>query len=232
MDAEPPTNPAAAPSFRIRTAAWASTSGSLFWLVGELEPRLRRELVWSGTVKAEVTVLSADGRTVVTRLLDVSSTENSFAIRVPEEGDIPDAEYAVRVRVSPEADANVALSDTARVLLARAPRGLSEPLVWRRGPSTGPRFVQTATSRFQRQDRLRLEFATRLDSAPAGRLVDRAGSMLQVPVVVTSRSDEAEGGLRWIVAEVALAPLAQGEYEVEVEVPSGGTHSFKFTLVP
>jgi hypothetical protein len=232
LGAVPPVNPAAAPSFRIRTASWASTSGSSFWVVGELEPRLRRELVWSGTVKAEVTVLSADGRAVVTRLVDVPSTENSFALRVPEQGDIPDAEYAVRVRVSPEADANVALSDTARVMLARAPRGLSEPLVWRRGPSTGPRFVQTATSRFQRQDRLRLEFATRLDSAPVGRLVDRTGGILQVPVVVTSRADEGEEGLRWIVAEVALAPLAQGEYEVEVEVPSGGTHSFKLTLVP
>ncbi len=232
LDAEPPTNPAAAPSFRIRTAAWASTDGSSFWVVGELEPRLRRELVWSGTVKAEVTVLAADGRTVATRALDVPSGENSFALRVPEQGDIPDAEYAVRVRVSPEADATVALSDTARVMLARAPRGLSEPLVWRRGLSTGPRFVQTATSRFQRQDRLRLEFATRLDSLPTGRLVDRAGNILQVPVVATSRPDEGDEGLRWIVAEVALAPLAQGEYEVEVEVPSGGTHSFKFTLVP
>jgi hypothetical protein len=77
-----------------------------------------------------------------------------------------------------------------------------------------------------------LEFATRIDNAAVGRLVDRAGNILQVPVVVTSRADEGEEGLRWIVAEVALAPLAQGEYEVEVEVPSGGTHSFKFTLVP
>lgn len=232
LEAAPPINPAAAPSFRIRTAAWASTSGSSFWVVGELEPRLRRELVWSGTVKAEVTVLSADGGVVVTRVLDVQPDQNSFGVRVPEQGDIPDAEYAVRVRIFPEADTTVTLSGTARVALARAPRGLSEPLVWRRGPSTGPRFVQTATSRFQRQDRLRLEFATRLDGTPIGRLVDRAGNVLQVPVVAQSRPDEDEVGLRWVVAEVALAPLAQGEYEVEVEVPSGGTHNFRFSLVP
>ena len=111
----------------------------------------------------------------------MSPSENSFALRVPEQGEMADEDYAVRVRVYPEGDASVALTDTARVALGRAPRGLSEPLVWRRGPTTGPRYVQTATTRFRREDRLRLEFATRLDGAPQARLVDRTGSPLQVP---------------------------------------------------
>ena len=185
--AEPPAS--APPSFRIRTAAWASTDGALFWVVGELDPRLRRELVWTADVKAEVTVVAGDGRQVLTRTLDVMPAENSFALRVPEQGELPDEDYAVRVRVYPEGDASVALTDTARVALGRAPRGLSEPLVWRRGPTTGPRYVQTATTRFRREDRLRLEFATRLDGAPQARLVDRTGSPLQVPVASTARAD-------------------------------------------
>jgi hypothetical protein len=229
----PATTPGPAPpSFRVRTAAWASTAGSSFWVVGELDSRLRRELVWSAATTAEVTVLAADGRPVLMRTIDLPPSENSFALRVPEQGEVPPGEYAVRVRIYPEADATVALSDTARVALARAPRGLSEPLVWRRGLSTGPRFVQTATSRFQRQDRLRLEFATRIDGEPVGRLVDRAGGLLQVPVTTTSRLDASEQGLRWVVAELALSPLAPGEYEVEVEMASGGRHSFPFTIVP
>ena len=228
--AEP--SPSAPPSFRIRTAAWASTDGALFWVVGELDPRLRRELVWTAAVKADVTVVGSDGRQVLTRALDVSPSENSFALRVPEQGELPDEDYAVRVRIYPEGDASVALTDTTRVALGRAPRGLSEPLVWRRGPTTGPRFVQTASTRFRREDRLRLEFATRLDAAPQARLVDRTGSPLQVPVASTTRADAGDEGLRWVVAEVTLAPLAAGDYEIELELAGGASHGFPFSIVP
>ena len=228
--AEPPSS--APPSFKIRTAAWASTDGALFWVVGELDPRLRRELVWTAAVKAEVTVVAGDGRQVLTRALSMSPSENSFALRVPEQGELPDEDYAVRVRVYPEGDAGVALTDTARVALGRAPRGLSEPLVWRRGPTTGPRYVQTATTRFRREDRLRLEFATRLDGAPQARLVDRTGSPLQVPVASTVRADAGDEGLRWVVAEVTLAPLAAGDYEIELELAGGVSHGFPFSVVP
>jgi hypothetical protein len=228
--AEP--RPSAPPSFRIRTAAWASTDGALFWVVGELDPRLRRELVWTATVKAEVTVMAGDGRQVLTRALDVSPTENSFALRVPEQGELSDEDYAVRVRIYPEGDAGVALTDTARVALGRAPRGLSEPLVWRRGPTTGPRYVQTAGTRFRREDRLRLEFATRLDGASQARLVDRTGSPLQVPVASSARADADDEGLRWVVADVTLAPLATGDYEIELELAGGVTTSFAFSIVP
>ena len=60
-----------------------------FWVVGELDPRLRRELVWTATVKAEVTVMAGDGRQVLTRTLDVPPAENSFALRVPDQGRFP-----------------------------------------------------------------------------------------------------------------------------------------------
>ena len=228
--AEPP--PSAPPSFRIRTAAWASTDGALFWVVGELDPRLRRELVWTSSVKADVTVVAGDGRQVLTRALDVLPSENSFALRVPEQGELPDEDYAVRVRIYPEADASVALTDTTRVTLGRAPRGLSEPLVWRRGPTTGPRYVQTASTRFRREDRLRLEFATRIDGVPQARMVDRTGSLLQVPVASTARADADDEGLRWVVADVTLAPLAAGDYEIEIELTGGVKTSVVFSVVP
>ncbi len=228
--AEP--SPSLPASFRIRTAAWASTDGSSFWLVAELDPRLKRDLVWSATVKAEVTVMAGDGKQLFTKVLDVPAAENSFALRVPEQGEIPDEDYAVRVRIYPEGDQSVALSDTARVALGRAPRALSEPLVWRRGPTTGPRHVQTASTRFRREDRLRLEFATRLDDTPQARLVDRTGSPLQVPVAATTRADRDDEGLRWVVAEVTLAPLAAGDYEIELELAGGVATSFAFSVVP
>jgi VWFA-related protein len=229
------TAPGASPrraSFTIRTAAWAGPTGGSFWIVGELDSRLRRELVWTSNVKAEVTVLAADGSPVLTTTLDVPPSDSTFAVRVPDRGVAEPTEYAVRVRVYPEADTNVSLTDTARVAMSRAPRGLSEPLVWRRGPTTGPRFVQTTATGFQRQDRLRLEFATLSDGKPSARLVDRVGNPLQVPVSASIRPDAQDPALRWVVAELALAPLAAGSYEVELELTAGMRHSFQFSVVP
>jgi hypothetical protein len=114
----------------------------------------------------------------------------------------------------------------------RAPRGdeLGTPVVWRRGPSTGPRHLQTADPRFSRSERIRLELATTVTGTAAARLLDRAGQPLQVPVQVSARPDES-GQFRWIVADAALAPLAPGQYSIEVTL---GTlrQTFDMTLVP
>ena len=104
--------------------------------------------------------------------------------------------------------------------------------MWHRGPTTGPRFVQTTATRFQRQERVRLEFATLLDGKPSARLVDRVGNPLQVPVTASIRTDEQDPNLRWVVAEVALAPLAPGNYEVELELTASTRLSFLFSVVP
>jgi hypothetical protein len=218
--------------FNIRTAAWANPSGGSFWIVGELDLRLRRELVWTSNVKAEVTVLAGDGSQVLSTTIDVPPADAAFALRVPERDGADVSEYAVRVRIFPEADTSVSLTDTARVSMGRAPRGISEPLVWHRGPTTGPRFVQTTATRFQRQERVRLEFATLLDGKPSARLVDRVGNPLQVPVTASIRADDQDPNLRWVVAEVALAPLAPGSYEVELELTASTRHSFPFSVVP
>jgi hypothetical protein len=100
--------------------------------------------------------------------------------------------------------------------------------MWRRGGSTGPQFVRTADPRFQRSDRLRLELATDTNMATA-RLLDRLGKALQVPVQVSERAD-AEG-IRWIVADVTLAPLAPGDYAIEVTA-GGAIQVTGFRVVP
>ena len=65
---------------------------------------------------------------------------------------------------------------------------------------------------------MRLELPVEGDAKPgAGRVLDRAGQPLQVPVTVGERLDEATGQ-RWITADVVLAPLAGGDYAIEIEV--------------
>ena len=95
---------------------------------------------------------------------------------------------------------------------------LGEAVLSRRRPSTGPGYFRSADPRLARADRLRLELATSAPvttSPPAAALLDRAGKPLAVPLQVTTR-DDAAAGLRWIVVDAAIAPLAPGDYAIEV----------------
>lgn len=217
--------------FRIRTSSWMAPDGGTFWIVGELDYRMRQELEWTAGATADVVVLGADGTELLSQTLTVKPSEGGFAVRVPERGAVKPGEYAVQVQLRPDANDSVVLTDTARVVMS-APRGdeLGTPVVWRRGPSTGPRHLQTADARFSRSERIRLELATTVPGTAAARLLDRAGQPLQVPVQVSARPDDS-GQFRWIVADAVLAPLAPGQYTIEVTL---GTlkQTFEMMLVP
>jgi len=217
--------------FRIRTSSWSAPEGGTFWIVGELDYRTRQELEWTAGATADVMVLAADGTELLSQTLTVKPADGSFAVRVPERGAVTPGEYAVQVQLRPDANDSVVLTDTARVVMT-APRGeeLGTPVVWRRGPSTGPRHLQTADTRFSRSERIRLELATTVPGTAVARLLDRAGQPLQVPVQVSARPDES-GQFRWIVADAVLSPLAPGRYAIEVSL---GTlkQTFEMTLVP
>jgi len=217
--------------FRIRTSSWTTPEGGTFWIVGELDYRTRQELEWTASAMADVMVLAADGTELLSQTLTVKPSDGAFALRVPERGSVKPGEYAVQVQLRPDANDSVVLSDTARVVMA-APRGdeLGTPVVWRRGPSTGPRHLQTADSRFSRSERIRLELATSVPGDAAARLLDRAGQPLQVPVQVSARPDDS-GQFRWIVADAVLAPLAPGQYTIEVTL-GALKQSFEMLLVP
>jgi hypothetical protein len=109
---------------------------------------------------------------------------------------------------------------------------VGEAVIWRRGPSTGPQYQRTADLRFQRSERLRLEFATAAEAATGGtaRMLDRVGNRMQVPVPVTLRTD-AVSGMKWLMADAALAPLAPGDYAIEVTF-AGSTQVTGFRVVP
>jgi hypothetical protein len=154
---------------------------------------------------------------VTTRTLDIPANEGSFGIQVPDTGALGPGDYAVSVRLRPEAGSDVVMSDTVRVVVPQQTSPLGEAVMWRRGPSTGIQFLRTADPRFRRNERVKLEFAAGPGTSGAARLLDRAGKPLQVPVRVSERT-ETGTGLRWIVAEATLAPLAPGDYAIELAV--------------
>jgi hypothetical protein len=207
-------------SFRIRPSTWARADGASVggdaWIVGELDYRIRKELAWTAGAEAQVIVLAPDGAQVLSQTVTVPAGQGSFGVHVPESGSLRPGDYAVSVRVQPESGSDLAVTDTARLIIPDRASLLGEAVLWRRGPSTGPRYLRTADPRFQRNERLRLELATSADGAATAQVLDRAGKPLQIPVQATVRSDPA--GFRWIVVDAGLAPLAPGDYAIEVSL--------------
>ena len=206
--------------FRLRAASWTSQGAgdrpaAAVWLVGELDYTVRKDLAWSAGAVAEVSVVSATGQEVESRRIDVPSKDTTFTLRIPDSGGVAPGEYAVRIRVRPVQEMGVPLSDTARVIVPEQPSRIGEAVLWRRGPTTGPRYMVTADPRYQRSDRIRLEHATTAAGTATARMLDKMGNPIQVPVQVTDRPDES-GEFRWLVAESMLSPLAPGDYAIEL----------------
>ena len=216
-------------TFRVRPTVWTrtqgGTTGGAVWVVGELDFRTIRETGWSSGASGDVLLLSANGDQIGSSPIELPAGQGAFSVRVPTPTPLAPGDYAVRVRLrGREASA----SDTARVTVSEKPSPVGEALMWRRGGSTGPQYVRTADPRFQRSDRLRLELATDTNE-PTARLLDRLGKTLQVPVQVSERADA--DGIRWIVADVTLAPLAPGDYAIEVTA-GGASQVTGFRIIP
>jgi hypothetical protein len=105
--------------------------------------------------------------------------------------------------------------------------------VLRRGPSTGLNYVRADDGRFTRTERLRIEMPM-----PAG-ATSASGRVLTMqeqatPLVVTCKTEETTGQTIGI-ADVILAPLAVGEYVLELSYDVNGQRekaTYNFRIVP
>jgi hypothetical protein len=118
--------------------------------------------------------------------------------------------YAVRAEV---ASSGKRASDSLRIVVPADEDALGRPILFRRGPATGPAYAATSDRRFRRADRLRFDVPSEaaLETVTAV-LLGRNGRPLAVPVTLGERHDN---GTRYVTGEVVLAPLAVGDYLVE-----------------
>lgn len=107
---------------------------------------------------------------------------------------------------------------------------LRHVVLWKRGPSTGRDYVASEDPRLRRTERLRLEHATDMQGTATAQMLDAFGRPMVVPVQVTERPDPS-GNYRWIVADVVLAPLAPGEYSIELTIADMKVNTV-FQVVP
>jgi VWFA-related protein len=215
--------------FRVRPAAWTraenGSSGGTVWVTGELDFRTAREPGWTAGGRAEIMLLGADGGQLAFTRLDIPAGQRVFAVRLPVDGQLAPGDYAVRIRLR---GGDTEESDTARVIIPEQASAIGEAVLWRRNSTSGTQYLMTADPRYQRSDRLRLEHATAAAGTTA-RLLDRAGKPLPLPLQVSERADAA--GIRWVVVDLTLAPLATGDYAVEVAA-GGSTQITAFRIIP
>lgn len=200
----------------VRSAAWTRGSSSdspaaTLWIVGELDPQVRRQASKGGT--AEVTLRPLRGGAPVSRVVDVATDEATFEFELRgADAQLAPGEYSMELQFT-AADGEP-VGEFLRITLPDSLSSLGEAVLLRRGAATGPRYVRTADPRFHRTDRLRLELPTDATAPVSARLRDRRGGVLAVPVQISERTDEA-GQFRWIVVDVPLTSLAPGDYAIE-----------------
>jgi VWFA-related protein len=204
-------------------ASGASRPGRV-WVTAELDPSTLRDGGWAAGGTLMVSLATADGTAIGDAQGRLEPGSRFVAVelgtdRAPASGDL-----LVRLRMRP-AEGALPLTDTLRIPMPAAGVPAAAARLLRAGPATAQRPVPTADLRFRRTERARLELP--LAGGATGvtaELLDRAGTPIgAIPVTATLEPPDASG-TAWAAAEVALAPLAAGDYAVRVTVTrAGGT---------
>ncbi len=225
-------------------AGWswrAASSGSgpeaaTIWAAGEIDQQAGRMPEWQGGGTAVVSLMSSDGRTLAEQTVTLARGIRTFLASLTPEGGLQPGSCAVRLIVHPAAGALDSRDTINLVVPAGSGRlGVGRPMIERRGPFTGPRFVPTADARLRRQEIVRVNVPVAADVAfdrVTAEILDRNGQPLQIPVPVSDRADQAG---RWFSAEAGLAPLARGDYAMRIRFENGADREFvlrAFRIVP
>ncbi|HEY7499339.1 MAG TPA: VWA domain-containing protein [Vicinamibacterales bacterium] len=204
--------PVLRPDTRFHVHAAASIgAGAAVWVAGELQSGGRPDEFLEGS-KARIEAVGED--ISVNAEVTLKPAERTFLAKL----DLPSApKKMLDVRVRLESDSAVSAPLTGAVRLELEPF-VPQPMLFRRGVTTGNRLAPAADMRFSRTERVKIEIPIgAVEGAPVGgRVLDRGGLPTQVPVVMSERTDDTRQ--HWIVADVNLAALSPADYAVEVKL--------------
>jgi VWFA-related protein len=192
----------------------ASAPALVVWAVGEFGAGDE----WRTGAEVDLILTAPDGHTISTGHERVGPGLRSFRSALRSAGGLPAGDYTVRIRATPLGPNPEPLTEIFSVVVPA--NGLSGVLITRRGPATGNREMPSADARFRRNEQLRVDVPGPSSSTATARLLDRAGNAMAIPIAATVRTDP--DGARWISAPLALAPLAVGDYVIEISDGAGG----------
>ena len=170
-----------------------------------------------------------------TMTLAIDPGQRSIVVNGAAEEPLAPGRYSVRAELTARNARQPIQITTFATVPADAAEVGTGLLASRRGPSTGLAYVGTADPRFRRTERLRVEVPLAGDAfTGSGRLLTREGQATPLNVTFTTRTDE--GNKQQLgVGEVVLAPLAEGEYVLELSLAKNGKTdvvSYGFRIVP
>jgi VWFA-related protein len=205
----------------------------------ELDATTTKQPEWmtGGTLRLTIEperAIGAPAGASQTRVLAVDPGQRSILVNGAERP-LPAGQYVVRAELTARNSRMPIQVSTVTTVPADAAEIGSGALASRRGPSTGLGYIATADPRFRRTERLRIEVPLAGEGfTGAGRILTRDGQPTPLTVSITTRSD-AETSQQFGVAEVALAPLAAGEYVIELSLTRNGATnvvSYGFRMIP
>ena len=209
---------------RVQAAtAWTRDRTAIVRAVAELSRSTANGDDWGKGGQLEATLMNSAGKPVAKAT--ASLAPGTFAAQIPiaPASPLEPDDYEVVIRA--KGVAALGATESALFTLHADPLGTGT-LFFRRA---GPLEVPTADLRFRRTERLIVETPASLGTDIAARLLGRKGNSLNVPLTATIRDDA--DGTRWRRVEITLAPLAPGEYIVEIT--AGGDRTLSaFRVVP
>jgi VWFA-related protein len=173
----------------------------------------------------QVTAMDAAGTTLAAAASTIAPGARGASMRVPL-GKAPDGPVTIRVT----AKAGSAAPLDARVEARPNPSTLlGDAMVFRASPAGTSPLRPAADFQFRRTERVHVEWPIRgtLGRRDA-RLLNRTGQPLAVPVTVTER--EADGR-RALAADLQLAPLADGDYVIELTAGGAGEPERRYVAI-
>jgi VWFA-related protein len=196
-------------------AGWRPDATAAVWAVGEVSAAPE----WRGGADVDLLLVDKDGGTIATSRVEVPAGRRDFATKLAPPAGLSPGDYTVTARARGRGvDPNPTTASLV-VTVRDAAAANGNAVLIRRGPTTGNREVPTADIRFRRTDQLKLEIPAAGSNPGTGRLLDRNGKPLPLPVTAGVRNDP--DGSRWHTAHLVLAPLAAGDYVIEFAWPEG-----------
>ncbi len=189
--------------------AAGSNQISTIWIAGEV-PAGEAGRAWAngGTIALDIRA----GDATATARVPLAAGERSFVVPVKLSAPVASGDLDVRASLTASDPSATPFTDILRLDLATS---IGQPMLFRRGPTTGNRLVPAGSFQFSRTERAHLEFAAGADAKPGtARLLDKSGEPLSIPVTTGERTD-AQTSQRWLTADVTLAALGAGDYVIE-----------------
>ena len=192
-----------------------SSPSATIGLVIELDANASTRPEWSEGGSVRVTLQDSGGRVLATGAAVVSRLARGASVRFGETPVRP-GRYLVRAALD---SAGGAISEQVPVIVPGAVELLGGVELLRKGPAAASPARPTADVRFRRSERVRVEVAVTPTTGPVtARLLDRRGQPLTIPAT-TGQIDEP--GRQAVTVEPALAPLAPGDYVIELAAGAG-----------